>query len=451
MGGRLFVTGASGYVGRHVVRAATAAGVPVTALLRHPSGFDAFEGLEDADLELVSGDLLVPGDWTARIGAEDVVLHLAAATGKARADEHRRINVEGTRALLAAASARRAAHFVYISSIAVRFPDQKHYPYAHTKSEAEQVVREGAMAWTIVRPTIVVGPGAPVLHGFALLAGLPLTPVFGSGRRRVQPIDVGDLAAALVEVCGDPASGETLELGGPESLTLDAWMQRIRAARGQGPARIVHLPLSPIRALLAWLEPLLLPVLPLTAGQLASFANDGVAEPNPMMEARAPTLRPLDESLAAPEATRLPAAPYDEAALTAECRAFCEHLVGSAPPARVMEGYLAHHRAHPVGPYSGFEHELLERARRGGFAAALADAYAARVLPGGLLRRKLTLLLALLETDPATFERIDAPDSGGVASAWLRLIARGASEIGLALLALAIWGPLHFMAARRES
>jgi NADH dehydrogenase len=450
LGARLFITGASGYIGRHVVAAAAAAGIPMTLLVRDPTSLPSELGEPGPEngVEVVRGELAQPDVWQQSIQAGDVVLHLAAATGKARAEEHTRVNVEGTRAVAEAAAARGAKHLVLVSSIAVRFPDQAHYPYAHAKAEAERCVRESQLPWTIVRPAIVVGPDAPVLQGFALLASLPITPVFGAGQREIQPIDVGDLAHALVDLCADPPTGATLEFGGPERLTIDAWMHRIRAAHGAGPARIWHLPLVPIRAFLALIEPLLLPVLPLTAGQLATFANDSVAEPSSFMDARASSLQSLDVSLAPRPRERRPPAPFDESRLSDECRWLCDHLVGMPATPAVIAGYLAHHKRHPVGPFSAFEEDLVAYACRGRLQAAMADAYSARFLSDGLLRRKLILILALLETDRETFAIVDAPDSGGGFSAWAGLIRRGLAEVGLALAATLWLGPRHLLLGR---
>lgn len=71
--------------------------------------------------------------------------------------------------------------------------------------------------------------------------------------------------------------------GGPERTTVAGLMQRIRAAAQGDPRRFLHLPLGPTRALLGALEPVLFPLLPFTAGQLAFFANPSVAEPVPLL------------------------------------------------------------------------------------------------------------------------------------------------------------------------
>jgi len=444
---RLFVTGASGFVGGHLLDAARDGGIPVVALARDA---ERARRLHPA-VEWVEGDLAEPARWAAALAPGDVVVHLAAVTGKAPARVHDRVNREGTRALLAASAAADAAHFVFVSSVAVRFPEQRHYPYAHAKAAAERLVREGPLPWTIVRPTLVVGPGAPVLESFAMLAGMPWTPVFGPGNALVQPIDGRDLGRLLLVLALDPPASEVIELGGPERLRLGDWIGRIRAVRGRGRPRLLHLPLAPTRALLAAVEPLLLRWLPLTAGQLATFANDGVATPHPFAARFASALQPLDSSLAAPTPGRLPPEIADEATLTRECHTLTRHLIGREAPDGVIAGYLRHHRERPLGATDPFEASLLARARRGGLATRMADAYAARVLPRGLLRRKLTLLLALLETQPESYTAIDAPDPGGTLRTWLGLAARGFGEVAVAALALPWLGWAHWRTPDRHT
>ncbi len=440
---RLFVTGASGFVGRHFLQAARARGHSIAALSRSLPAGEAGDGID-----WIQGDLLEPDAWRDALRSDDIVLHLAAATGKANAERHQAINVTGTRALLDAAAHAGAAHFVFVSSIATRFPDQRHYPYAHAKAAAERAVREAGIPWTIIRPTIIVGAGAPVLESFALLAGLPVTPIFGDGQAQVQPIDVHDLVARLLAVIDALPASEVIEFGGPERLALEDWIGRIRAVRSGDAPRLLHLPLAPIRTVLAALEPALLPVLPLTAGQLATFANDGVAAAHPFHDTLSCGFTPLDDSLAGSQLQRLPAVAPDAATLTRECHAFSRHLIGCDAPADVVESYLRHEREHNVGPFSAFEHELLERARRGGLSTTLADAYAARVLRTGLVRRKMTLVLALLETHRETFESIDAPPAASPFGTWWHLITRGLAEVAVTAIALAWLGAAHWRASR---
>ena len=185
-----------------------------------------------------------------------------------------------------------------MSSIAARFPDDSRYPYATAKRDAEALVRAGKVPFVIVRPTIVLGPGSPILNRLRGLAGGPVIAAIGGGKARVQPVDVSDLAAGLAQLLERRAfDGATLEFGGPEVLTMAELLVRVRSTMGKPPARIVAIPYLPIRATLIAIDALLLGRSPVRAGQLTSFVQDGVAEPNPLWDAIRPSLQSVARML----------------------------------------------------------------------------------------------------------------------------------------------------------
>ncbi len=295
----LFLTGGTGFVGRALLaRLLARPAGDVTCLVRDPARLVLPAGGRTP--RVVRDDLSNVEALAAAMQGCDVVLHLAASTGKATAAAHRHANLEGTRTLIAAARQAGVPRFIYVSTIAAGFPDQRFYPYAASKAAAEVAVRESGLDWTIIRPTIVLGPGSPIGTAFAKLAGGPAVMMFGNGKARVQPIDVGDLADLLVAVLDSAAvSHQTIDAGGPQAISFEELLtgvrQRLRGTR----TPVLHLPLTPLRYALATLEPLLFSVLPLTAGQLAAFANDSVARPHPLTTALRPGMRSIDQMLAA--------------------------------------------------------------------------------------------------------------------------------------------------------
>jgi nucleoside-diphosphate-sugar epimerase len=277
----LLLTGASGFVGQRVLRLLTQSSHPeVRLLLRDPSPFGT-PGALPPGWRTVRGTLERPEDWAAQLDGVDTVVHLAAATGKVRRKAQFDVTLEGTRRLLQLARDAGARRFLFVSSIAVCYRDRPHYHYAEAKAAAEAEVSRAGLDGLIVRPTLVLGPGSPLLASLRRLALLPIPLLFGKGTQPVQPIHVDDLAALLLAALQlSHWGGQVIPAGGPERLSVADLMQRIRAAARRDQRRFLHLPLGPTRALLAALEPLLFPVLPFTAGQLAFFANPTVAEPN---------------------------------------------------------------------------------------------------------------------------------------------------------------------------
>lgn len=309
--GRLFVTGIGGLVGSAVAEELERRGLSAAALVRSevalPDGVDA-----------VYGDLTAPHTFRERLRGSDAVLHIAAATGTAPPETLRAVNVDGTAALVDAARAAGVRRFVFVSSIAAAFEDLDRYPYGASKRDAETRVRESGVPFVIARPTVVLGPGSPILERFRQLASLPLSPLPGPGTARIQPIDVRDLAACLLDMAagngaagarpdaegaagaGGPSStlGETIEVGGPDVVTLRAFLGEVRRASGRAPGPIVRLPLGPIRLGLTVAAGLTGGRFPVSPAQLAMFRQDGIAAPHPFMEARRDRLTPLAVSIA---------------------------------------------------------------------------------------------------------------------------------------------------------
>ena len=299
----LFATGISGFVGRALLARLAPRRVPdgkgarparILGLSRNVTTVPA------ANVELVRGDLLKPERWEPKLAEAGVVLHMAAATGKLRPDEYQRVNVEGTRVVIEACRRAGVRRLRYVSTIAARYPELDRYPYGRSKRDAEELVRGSGLDWSIVRPTIVLGRRSALWDALRSLASAPVVPVFGAGRVRVQPILVDDLCDALADwIYDESLEGQELELGGPEVLTMEQLLMRIRAAVRPGAApRAVHLPLRPLMSVLRALEGPLLPLLPLTAGQLYAFAHDSTAAPNALLERHRGGMRDIAAMLA---------------------------------------------------------------------------------------------------------------------------------------------------------
>ncbi len=280
--GSLFVTGGNGFVGRCLLRALDPGRYDsVFNVSRHPPAPAELP----VHVHAIQADLCEPDRYRSYLQGCDTVIHLAAATGKASPSAYQRSNVDGTRLLLSESEKAGVRKFLHVSSIAVNFPEKKHYPYALSKEAGEALVRSSRLPFTILRPTIIIGRGSPVLAGLARLASLPVMPVFGSGRARIQPIFVGDLARAMIAILdGGSFQGETLEMGGPQILPIRDFLKRIREFQGKKGQAAVPVPLWPLIPLLAAGEKLLPSLLPIGPGQLYSFKYDGLAESNWLTE-----------------------------------------------------------------------------------------------------------------------------------------------------------------------
>jgi NADH dehydrogenase len=290
---KVFVTGASGYIGSALLaRLESSPGRRLVCLSRRPPADSA------AGVRWVQGDLCERGAWTAELAGARVVVHLAACTGKAPAGEHERVNFQGTRNLLDACRAAGVPRLLFVSTIATSWPEKRRDPYARSKERAEGLVRASQAEWTVFRPTLVLGRGAPAWHDLCRLARPRVTPLFAGGRATVQPVALEDVVDCLVAWLREGGlARETIDIGGPEILSFRDLLARVRRALRGSDSGMIRLPWRTSQAVLGLLEPLLFERLPLTAGQLYVFRYDGTAFPSDFMVRRRDRLQRLDPQI----------------------------------------------------------------------------------------------------------------------------------------------------------
>jgi NADH dehydrogenase len=258
------------------------------------------QGADRDGIEIVAADLLDGPRYRDALSSADVVLHLAALTGRASKQDHFRVNAIGTETLVDQCRRAGVQRILFASTIAVKFPDKKRYYYAQAKLRAEEAVRASTLRFAIIRPTIILGQGSAILTALEKLANFPLIPVFGNGKAMVQPIFVDDLVQFIMTILDeDRFHGETLEFGGPAALTIEELLQKIRFARKGSRGHPVHIPLSLLLGPLKAAEAIGLGgVLPVSVGQLSSFRYNGTIESNGLYENRRAVLRDVPQMLA---------------------------------------------------------------------------------------------------------------------------------------------------------
>lgn len=195
------VTGATGFLGRHLVRALARDGWTPRALVRRDPVHPFWR---DIEVEVVVGDLKTPGALDRLCHSAEVVIHVAGLIKAASLDGFNAVNRDGARTAAEAAKAA-GARFILVSSLAAREPHLSNY--AASKRAGEDAVREVLPEALVVRPPAIYGPGdTETLALFRLAAKSPILPVL-SPDTRIAMIHVQDAAAKLASYCKKPISG----------------------------------------------------------------------------------------------------------------------------------------------------------------------------------------------------------------------------------------------------
>ena len=222
---QILVTGGTGVVGASTVSALVERGHHVRLLSRHaerdvqawPKGVTAIEGD-------VSDSVSVTG---AADGC-DVVVHLVAIVDEAPPDAtFERVNVGGTRNIVAEAERAGVRKIVYVSSLGC---ERGESPYHRSKLAGEDIVRAFGGEWIIVRPGAVYGPGDEHLSVLLrMVRTLPAIPIIGDGDQPVQPLWHEDAAAAIaMAVERDDLNGSVYDLAGTELTSQRDLVDRMR-------------------------------------------------------------------------------------------------------------------------------------------------------------------------------------------------------------------------------
>jgi len=414
---RILVTGGSGYIGKEVYRQLISHGFNVTALTRRPKKSNA--GMQTAEGEMA--DLASLERAAARA---DAVVHLAAAKSDER--DSYETNVEGTRNLVAACNKSGVRLVVYVSTASVKLSQLGRY--GETKAAAEKILLASNIPTVILRPSIVYGRGESGVFGSLVrFCRWPLIPVIGNGECLFRPIHVDDLSAIIENALGNErARGRTYDVGGPDTISLNALIEKIcREVVGKRCPRIIRIP-SSIGLAIARVLARLMQKPPITVSNILGSTQDIQWDPNPLYMDFNVSLRPLNEGFSE----------FRHAAMRGEASVLYRYLYSrSGSPYRFSEDleerYLRALEAHGI---TGPMHPLLHAVP---LFLGPVDAASRILYPNSLLQRRLAIASALVECDPGSADWL-LPKDRTVArvlwqSALLSLSASAKIAIGLLL------------------
>ena len=268
------VFGGSGFIGRNFIRLMAKTGAPIRVAVRDPNAAGFLRPMGDVgQIALVQANLRVPETVAAACAGADIVVNLVGILAERGRQNFRTIHEIGARTIAAAAKAADAQQLIHLSALGAS--PQATSRYARSKAAGEAAIRQVFPGATILRPSVVFGPDDNFFNQFATLAShFPVLPLIGGGKTKVQPVYVGDVAAAMMQITQTPmARGKTYDLGGPRAYTWREIMQLVCRETSRNRC------LMPVPYSLAMLQALfleLLPIPPLTRDQVRMLKSNNI-------------------------------------------------------------------------------------------------------------------------------------------------------------------------------
>jgi uncharacterized protein YbjT (DUF2867 family) len=305
---RILLTGASGFIGQHLLHALLAEGHHVVCAARK------VKTSTDPKLTFVHADFTKDTEksvWSARLSGIDAVINAVGIFRESGAQTFRKLHTETPRALFAACA--EAHHVQMVIQLSALGADRDADTAYHlSKREADDYLASLPVRACIVQPSLVYGKTGASARMFKALASMPFTFRFGKSPQLVQPIHVDDLVAAIIGLLhhklapsGPAETARRVPLVGPQAMSFTDYLAALRAAMGMGRLRVIPLPHGFARLLARlgrWLPGALL-----DEDSLRMLDRGNTADPTltRLLAGRPP--RPVSEFITEPSAERLQA------------------------------------------------------------------------------------------------------------------------------------------------
>ena len=276
----ILVTGATGYIGRHIVARLVEKGERPRCLVRDTRR--AATLLAADKVEMVQGDTTQAATLEAAVRGIDTIIHCAFITADHKAPNmqyYEATNVQGTANLIKAAQAAGVKRVIEMSGLGTK-PD-KPGTYMQGRYLAEKMLIESGLDWTIIRPSVLFGKDAPFIKGLSeLILTAPVVPLIGGGKMLFQPIYVEDVVTVTLKVLEerDRTNKHIYTIGGPAyysfSQVFDVLLRSMHKSRLK-----VYAP-TPLVGVGAAVMEAVLPKPPLTKAAMTLFTFDNTTDLN---------------------------------------------------------------------------------------------------------------------------------------------------------------------------
>ena len=268
---KIFISGGTGFVGGHLSRELLSRGHELR-LLTHQRR-QAVEGIEQ-----VEGDITKPETFEEAVNGCDAVINLVGIIREfpGKNATFRKLHIQATDTMLV--SARKAGVRRYLQMSALGTRPNAVSDYHKTKWQAEELVRNSSLDWTIFRPSLIFGPKDAFINMLAAQLKLaPVMPIIGSGSYRLQPIHADDVARCFALALELPETiGQTYELCGNDRMSYEELLDEVAAALGRSKPFKPHAPLGLMKLIIPIMQNI--PQFPITMDQLQMLLEESVCD-----------------------------------------------------------------------------------------------------------------------------------------------------------------------------
>ena len=271
---RVTVFGGSGFLGRQIVKCLAAEGTNVRVAVRHPERASLLKGFaRDSQIEVVHADVWDESTVARAVRKSTWVINTVGHYMEKSGATFDAVHGQGAHNVARQAGNAGVERLIHISGVGADPASDS--PYVRARGIGEDLVKGAFEGVTILRPSVIFGPDDSFFNTLAGLARQMLVlPLFGTGRTKLQPVFVGNVAEACVRVLADPSTqGKLYELGGPRIYTYKALMNLVLEHVGKRRA-LVPVPFFVWDTLAALLSVLANP--PLTRDQVKLMKSDNV-------------------------------------------------------------------------------------------------------------------------------------------------------------------------------
>lgn len=243
---KILLTGSTGFIGRHIRRAMLDAGYEVICA-------DRGNGVDFNRMLSVS-------DWIPCLESVDVVINAVGIIAETGTQTFRNLHTVAPTALFQACEEAGVKRVIQISALGA--DSDGFTPYQVSKKAADDVLRNSCLDWFVLRPSLVYGDQGGSTRFFRLLAKFPLLALAGGGQQLIQPVHVEDLVDVVLACIRAEQGKKTIDVAGPQVMTVAEWIQRLRFENGKPRSRIISVPYAailPLSFLIQHIIPMITP------------------------------------------------------------------------------------------------------------------------------------------------------------------------------------------------